>query len=83
VQCSGGVLANLLASAGPATSVIESLASSIAAGLVIGGFVGGLHGFLLTRSRLQSEWQALRGSYLGGACGLALLAFDTVWKHFV
>jgi hypothetical protein len=63
------VLANLLSSAGPATSVIESLASSIGAGLVVGGFVGGLRGFLLTRSRSQSEEQALKGSYLGGAGG--------------
>ena len=77
------VMANLLASAGPVTSVYESVASSIGAGLVVGGFAGGAWGFLSTGSHLQSEKQAMVGGYLGAAAGLAFLAFDIVGKHFV
>jgi hypothetical protein len=73
----------LLASAGPATTAFEALASTIGAGLVIGGFVGGLASFLSGRSRLRSEKAALGSSYAGGLSGLLLLAIDILRKHFV
>jgi hypothetical protein len=77
------VLAYLFSAAGPATSVLESLASSIGAGLVVGGFTGGIRGLVSTRSLLRSEKTALRGSYFGGAVGLLLLAIDILEKSFV
>lgn len=74
---------HLFASIGPATSLLQALASSIGGGLVVGGFLGGVAGFLSGRSLDRSERGALKGSYLGGAGGLLTLAFDIVWKPFV
>jgi hypothetical protein len=74
---------HLFASVGPATSLLQALASSIGGGLVVGGFSGGVAGFLSNRSLGRSEKEALKGSYLGGAVGLLTLAFDIVWEYFV
>lgn len=73
----------LLASVGPATSALESLASSIGAGLVVGGFVGGLVSLLFGGQRSVSEKEAVKGSYPGGGFGLLLLILDIVEKAFV
>lgn len=78
-----GVLPYLLASAGPATGVLEAFATSIGAGLVVGGFAGGIQGLISNRSRSRSEAQALKGSYAGGAMGLMALLIDTVGERFV
>ena len=77
------VLTHLFSSAGPATSVFESLASSIGAGLVVGGFAGGMRGLLSRRPRSVSEEGAVTGGYAGGAVGLILLFIDIVVKSFV
>lgn len=77
------VFTHLFSSAGPATSLFESLASLIGAGLVVGGFAGGMRGLLSRRSRSVSEEGAVTGGYAGGAFGLVLLLIDTVVKSFV
>ena len=69
-------------SAGPATSVFESLASSIGAGLVVGGFAGGVRGFV-TKGFSSSEEGAVAGGYAGAAVGLSLLLIDTLTRSFV
>ena len=68
----------MIASVGPATSIVEALATSIGSGFVVGGFVAGLVGFARTGGRIPSERSALIGSYLGGTFALGLLAFDIV-----
>jgi hypothetical protein len=73
----------ILASAGPATTAFEALASTIGAGLVVGGFIGGLASFLSGRSRPRSEKAAFGSSYAGGVLGLLLLAIDILEKRFV
>lgn len=65
------------------TGFLEALASSIGAGLVVGGFIGGLGSLLFGRPREESEEEALRGSYVGGVAGLALVAIDILKEHFV
>lgn len=78
---SGGVLP-LISSAGPVTSVLESLASSIGAGMVVGGFIGGVRS-LVKRSHPAPEKGAVAGGYAGGAVGLVSLLIDTLMKAFV
>lgn len=76
-------LIHLFASAGPATSVFEALATSIGSGLVVGGFAAGATSFALNRPRTQSEGDALIGGYAGGALALSLLLIDILLKRLV
>jgi hypothetical protein len=82
-SCRVSEVLRLFASAGLATSIVETLAASIGAGLVVGGFAGGVTGLVASRSLDQSERSALRSSYFGGAIGLLALGSDILVKRFV
>jgi len=69
--------------AGPATSVLGTLATSIGFGLVIGGFLGGSISFVSTRSERNAEKWTLIGGYFGALLALMVLAIDIVMRSFV
>lgn len=73
----------MLGSAGPTTSVLETLATTIGSGLVVGSFVAGIASFVASRSLPRSEKWAMTGGYLGGGFAVVLLAIDTLGKRFV
>jgi hypothetical protein len=77
------MLAYLLASAGPLTSLLGELATSIGAGVVVGSFALGLGSFAASGSRRYSERWSLIGGYFGGAGGLGAMFIDIVKRHFV
>jgi uncharacterized membrane protein YdcZ (DUF606 family) len=69
--------------AGPATSVLGTLATSIGFGLVVGGFIGGTISFISTRSEKAAEKWTLIGGYCGAFVSLTLLAIDIFMRSFV
>jgi len=71
------------AQVGPATSVLESVATSIGAGILIGSFVMGGVGVFLGWSRQDLEARALKDGYVGGIVAVFLLVFDVVMRYFV
>jgi hypothetical protein len=73
----------LLADIGPATGLLQALASSIGTGLVVGGFIGGGHSLVFRGDQQATEEQAAKGGYAGATFGLGALGFDMLMKSFV
>jgi hypothetical protein len=66
----------LLASVGPGTSAVESIATSIGAGVLLGGFVVGALGTLLGWNPERRDSMAVGAGYLGGTLVIAVAMAD-------
>lgn len=72
-----------LASIGPLTGSLETVASSIAAGIVVFGFGRAVVDLAFRRTRHEGEATTLRDVCAGGILAGFVLAFDLGVRYFV
>jgi hypothetical protein len=71
----------LFAQIGPATAVIEALATAVGAAAVLGSIAAGIWGLVRGSPRADIEDDALAGGYIGGGAGAVMALFDLILHY--